>query len=184
MKKLAFIIIPFIFSLFLTACAKVIAITETEQMYNDELSEALSGHSLEDIKKAWADSSVGSCENGGELFTVSDKRVWAIFGDEDGNFSHVRNCFWCEGGYVRGKSCDMVLLEMNGYVEATTVSGDEVSFESFEDGDRIRILVADGIAESYPCQAQVYRAELIEKGSYDELDKNEMEQIREMGWVE
>lgn len=186
MKKLSLWLAAVVLSLCLCACgADIIPLSEAVQMDNSALADSLSGASLDDIQKAWGDSFLCSSADNSQLYSASDNSVIAVFGNEDGSVSSVRQYFWCYGRFVRDKhGSAMVLIEHNGYAEPTSVSGAEgVSFDEYEDGDRIRILV-ECIAESYPAQAQAYRAELTGKGSYDDLDADAMAHLREMGWVE
>lgn len=186
MKKLKFALVSIVLSLLLCACkADIIPLSEAAQMNSSELADSLSGVSLDDIQNAWGDSFLCSSAENSQLYSASDDNVIAVFVSGDGSVSGVSRYYWCYGRYLRDKNGgDMVLIEQNGYIGAASVSGaDGVSFDELGDGDRIRILV-EGIAETYPCQALAYRAELMEKGSYDDLDKEQMDRLREMGWVE
>ncbi len=168
----------------MTACGKVIPITNAQNMTGEMLYKKLDNITCSEIRDVWGEP-YGSPENSNtDLFEVEPGGdMIAVFYDPKDRVCGIRKLFWCEGRYLRGKSSDIVLLEENGYIEVTAVSGEETSFGSFEDGDRIRILV-ENIAESYPCQVEAFKAELIEKGSYDNLDKNKLESLRELGWIE
>ena len=48
----------------------------------------------------------------------------------------------------------------------------------------VKKILVECINGIYPAQATVYATELIEKGSYDDLDTGVMESLREMGWAE
>ena len=182
MKKPIMVMILLMIFLCMTACGKVMPIEKAQNMTAEELSRKLDYVCSSDIYDVWGEP-YGYPENSIiDLFEAGDEII-AVSYDPKDRVSDIRKLFWCEGRYVRGKSSNIVLLEQNGYIEAAAVSGEQSSFESFENGDRIRILV-ESIAESYPCQAKAYKAELIGKGSYDDLDKEQMDSLRELGWVE
>ena len=173
------------FSLLLTACgADIPPLAEAVTLDDDTLSQKLSGCTPEEISDVWGEPGVGC----GDIYSYDDMGI-AVFSDPKGYVSGAKICSWFEGRYLRDKGGDMVLVEHNGYIEPTSVAAYDFKsftgfdFAEFESGDRIKILV-DGIRETYPAQATVYATELMEKGSYDDLDADVMDSLREMGWVE
>lgn len=185
MKPIKALLAPLAFSLIFTACgADIPPLSEAVTLDDDTLSQKLSGCTLEEISDVWGEPGVGC----GDIFSCDDIGI-AVFSDPKGYADGAKICSWFEGRYLRDKGGDMVLVEHNGYIEPTSVAAyDFVSFAGFdfaefESGDRIKILV-DGIRETYPAQATVYATELVEKGSYDDLDADIMDSLREMGWVE
>lgn len=185
MKPIKALLAPLAFSLIFTACgADIPPLSEAVTLDDDTLSQKLSGCTLEEISDVWGEPGVGY----GDIFSCDDIGI-AVFSDPKGYADGAKICSWFEGRYLRDKGGDMVLVEHNGYIEPTSVAAyDFVSFAGFdfaefESGDRIKILV-DGIRETYPVQATVYATELMEKGSYDDLDADIMDSLREMGWVE
>lgn len=188
MKHFKALFLPLAFSLLLTACrADILPLSEAAALDNDELSKKLSGHTLEEISNVWGEPAVGY----GDIYSYDDIGI-AVFSDPKGYADGAMVCGWIEGRYLRDKNGgDMVLAEHNGYVDVEPISVDTYNstsytgydFSEFESGDRIKILV-DMIRETYPAQATVYAMELIEKGSYDDLDADVMDRLGELGWVE
>ena len=185
MKPIKALLAPLAFSLIFTACgADIPPLAEAVTLDSDRLSEKLSGHTSEEIADVWGEPAVGY----GDIYSYGDAGI-AVFSDPKGSADGAVVCFWAEGRYLRDKNGgDMVLVEQNGYIEPVSVqtyngaSYSGYDFAEFESGDRIKILV-DGIRETYPAQATVYATELMEKGSYDDLDADVMDSLREMGWV-
>ena len=185
MKPIKALLAPLAFSLIFTACgADIPPLSEAVTLDDDTLSQKLSGCTSKEISDVWGEPGVGC----GDIYSFDDMGI-AVFSDPKEYVSGAEICSWFEGRYLRDKGGDMVLVEHNGYIEPTSVAAyDFVSFTGFdfaefESGDRIKILV-DGIRETYPAQATVYATELVEKGSYDDLDADVMDSLREMGWVE
>ena len=186
MKPIKALLAPLAFSLIFTACgADILPLSEAVTLDDDTLSEKLSGYTLEEISDVWGEPGVGC----GDIYSYDDMGI-AVFSDPKGYADGAVVCFWAEGRYLRDKNGgDMVLVGQNGYIEPVSVhtyngaSYSGYDFAEFESGDRIKILV-DGIRETYPAQATVYATELMEKGSYDDLDDDVMDSLREMGWVE
>jgi hypothetical protein len=96
------------------------------------------------------------------------------------------------------KSEDMVLWTISGrYCETTdgkrlllsdtegaiclSVASEGDMFADLENGDEIEIAV-DGVAETYPAQATVYECTLIQKGTVDDLDMEELQALSDLGW--
>lgn len=185
MNPIKALLAPLAFSLIFTACgADIPPLAEVVTLDDDTLSQKLSGCTLGEISDVWGEPAVGY----GDIYSFDDMGI-AVFSDPKGYAGGAKICSWVEGRYLRDKGGDMVLVEHNGYIEPTSVAAYDLTsftgfdFAEFESGDRIKILV-DGIRETYPAQATVYATELIEKGSYDDLDDDVMDSLREMGWVE
>ena len=177
MKPIKALLATLAFSLIFTACgADIPPLSEAVNLDDDTLSQKLSGYTLEGISDVWGEPAVGY----GDIYSYDDMGI-AVFSDPKGYVSGAKICSWFEGRYLRDKGGDMVLVEHNGYIGEDT--GENAAFfAEFESGDRIKILV-DGIRETYPAQATVYATELMEKGSYDDLDADIIDSLREMGWV-
>ena len=88
--------------------------------------------------------------------------------------------FWVEG---------ICLVSDNGFVllivkDEPIVLHDRTDgglFGGIQTGDRIRVL-HDGIAESFPANAGVYRVEHLGKGSLAEVSPQLLNTLRDMGW--
>lgn len=186
MKKISLALVPVVLSLLLCACkGDIIPLSEAVTLDNDKLSRKLEGRTYAEICDAWGEPATGY----GDIYSYCDAAA-AVFFDPKDRAENAIVCSWLEGRYLRDKNDgNMVLLEQNGYIAPTSVrtydgtSWSGYDFAEFENGDRIKILV-EFIAETYPGQATVYAVELIEKGSYDDLDGDVMAQLKEMGWVE
>ena len=89
--------------------------------------------------------------------------------------------FWVEG---------ICLVSDNGFVllivkDEPIVLHDRTDgglFGGIQTGDRIRVL-HDGIAESFPANAGVYRVEHLGKGSLAEVSPQLLNTLRDMGWI-
>ncbi|WP_432651328.1 hypothetical protein [Huintestinicola sp.] len=186
MKKLKPALVPVILSLLLCSCkAEIIPLSEAVMLDNDKLSGNLEGRSTVEICDAWGEPVTGY----GDIYSYGDAAA-VVFFDPTDRATNAIVCGWLEGRYLRDKNDgDMVFVEQDGYIAPTSVrtydgtSWSGYDFAEFENGDRIKILV-EMIAETYPGQATVYAVELIEKGSYDDLDKEQMDRLRELGWAE
>lgn len=185
MKPIKALLAPLAFSLIFTACrADIPPLAEAVTLDDDTLSQKLSGCTSKEISDVWGEPGVGC----GDIYSYDDMGI-AVFSDPKGYAGGAKICSWFEGRYLRDKGGDMVLVEHNGYIEPTSVAAYDLTsfagfdFAEFESGDRIKILVG-GIRETYPAQATVYATELVEKGSYDDLDADIMDSLREMGWAE
>lgn len=186
MKKLKLMLVPIVLSLLLCSCkAEIIPLSEAVMLDNDKLSRKLEGRSTVEICDAWGEPAVGY----GDIYSYGDAAAVVFFDPKD-RAENAIVCGWLEGRYFQDKNGgNMVFVEQDGYIAPTSVrtydgtSWSGYDFAEFENGDRIKILV-EMIAETYPGQATVYAIELIEKGSYDDLDAVTLEQLKEMGWVE
>lgn len=186
MKKLKLALVSIVFSLCLCACkGEIIPLSEAVTLNNDKLSRKLEGRSFGEICDAWGEPATGY----GDIYSYGDAAAVVFFDPKD-RATNAIVCGWLEGRYLRDKNGgDMVFVEQDGYIAPTSVrtydgiSRSGYDFAEFENGDRIKILV-EMIEETYPGQATVYAIELIEKGSYDDLDGDVLTQLREMGWVE
>ena len=55
-------------------------------------------------------------------------------------------------------------------------------FDNLKSGDKIRITY-DSIMETYPARTQIYSCKLIEKGTLDNIPKDTLDKLQEMGWT-
>jgi hypothetical protein len=87
---------------------------------------------------------------------------------------------------IRGRYCEdtngtsLLLSDEEGAI-CITPAGTEDLFDDLENGDEIEISV-DGVAETYPVQATVYSYTLIEKGTVENLDAEEIQDLETLGW--
>lgn len=85
-----------------------------------------------------------------------------------------------EGRYLKSKEGHLI-IDDGGPVELQ--AEDKTIFEDLTDGDKI-VIGCNAIAESYPGQTRVLYLEKIEDGEYDDLDKNTLEMLGELGWID
>jgi len=76
----------------------------------------------------------------------------------------------------------LIILEDHSPVVMTDRSKEAKLFRGLQTGDRIRIL-HDGIRESYPGQADVYRVRLMEKGSAADIPESVLRTLEQLGWL-
>ncbi len=90
--------------------------------------------------------------------------------------------FFLEGRYLLSDiATPMIFIEGGA---ATLSAENDIIFEQFTDGDLIRIEYSGSIAESDPMQIDhVISVELLEEGSYEDLPREELENLIELGWV-
>jgi hypothetical protein len=73
-----------------------------------------------------------------------------------------------------------------GEDSAPTLMGNETGkeniFDDLKSGDKIKITY-DLINETYPAQTQIYSCKLIERGSVNDLTKDILDKLQEMGWT-
>jgi hypothetical protein len=87
---------------------------------------------------------------------------------------------------ISGRYCEdtngrsLLLSEEEGAI-CITPADTENLFDDLENGDEIEISV-DGVAETYPAQATVYSYNLIEKGTVEDLDAEEIQDLEALGW--
>ncbi len=183
MKRIAAMLI--MTAMLLTGCdKKPLPLDEALELEPDKLDKAVIGLTYDELCEVWGSPETESDNINGSAFSLGNEAV-ITYEDPKGYVDGTRKCFWCEGRFAAGlNENNLVLIEKDGYIEPVVVSTAKfVSFDGIADGDKVRILV-ETIAESYPCQTEAYGVKLIEKGSYDDLDIEIMDSLREMGWVE
>ncbi|CUO94725.1 DUF3221 domain-containing protein [Clostridium baratii] len=87
------------------------------------------------------------------------------------------------GIYLKSTDGSNIIIDDANY---PTVMGNETSkeniFEIFKSGDKIEI-TCSVINETYPAQTQIYSLKLIEKGSPNNIPKDTLEKLKELGWT-
>jgi hypothetical protein len=106
--------------------------------------------------------SLASCSDGSE--NAEETEQWTLSGR------------YCED--TSGTS--FLLSEKEGAICITPADTEEL-FDDLENGDEIEISV-DSVAETYPAQATVYSYTLIEKGTVEDLDVEEIQDLEVLGW--
>jgi hypothetical protein len=102
---------------------------------------------------------------------------------EDDNFNAEEGVkLWT----INGRYCEttdgrsLLISETEGTISISSENNEDL-FADLENGDEIEILV-DGVAETYPAQATVYSCTLIEKGTVEDLDSDEIQNLENLGW--
>jgi hypothetical protein len=91
-----------------------------------------------------------------------------------------------ELGAIRGRYCEaangtsLLLSETQGAICISPADSADL-LTDLENGDEIEIMT-DGVAETYPAQATVYSYTLIEKGTVENLDPEELQSLENLGW--
>ncbi|WP_430846376.1 hypothetical protein [Clostridium nigeriense] len=60
-------------------------------------------------------------------------------------------------------------------------TGNENIFDDLKSGDKIEITY-DSIMETYPGKTNIYSCKLIEEGSINDIPKDTLDKLQEMGW--
>jgi hypothetical protein len=92
-----------------------------------------------------------------------------------------------ELGAIRGRYCEAangtsLLLSEDAGAICISLADTKDTFDGLDNGDVIEIMT-DGVAETYPGQATVYSYTLIEKGTVEDLDSDELQSLESLGWV-
>lgn len=87
------------------------------------------------------------------------------------------------GYFLNSKSGTPLIIVDNSPIAMSNRSIDEAMFEDFSDGDVIKIWY-DNIMESYPGQTNVYYAEAIEGGKFEEINEDVIKSLQDMGWLD
>lgn len=91
-----------------------------------------------------------------------------------------------ELGAIRGRYCEaangtsLLLSEEAGAI-CISPADTENLFDDLDNGDEIEIFV-DGVAETYPGQATVHSYTLLERGTIEDLDCDEIQNLENLGW--
>ena len=87
-----------------------------------------------------------------------------------------------EGICIVADNGRVLLMVKDGPIVLSDRSKEGNLLDGLQTGDRIRVL-HDGIAESFPAQAGVYRVEYLGKGDVGELSPQMLDTLRELGWI-
>ena len=87
------------------------------------------------------------------------------------------------GVYLKSNNeSNIIIAEDNGPIVMYNKTGKENIFDNLKSGDKIRITY-DSIMETYPARTQIYSCKLIEKGTLDNIPKDTLNKLQEMGWT-
>lgn len=101
------------------------------------------------------------------------------------SFLLITGCFSSEsstitGRYLKVKNNSMIIDEYGCPIVMSNDSKKEDLFKDLENGDRININCS-AVLESYPGQCSVYKIKFIEKGTIDDIPKETLDTLKEMG---
>ena len=86
------------------------------------------------------------------------------------------------GQYLEAKDGQALLIRDNSPIEMSNRTEREL-FDELDMGDMI-LVIHDGIAETYPGRTGVYAIFKLSNGAIDDIPKNVVNQLMELGWLE
>lgn len=87
------------------------------------------------------------------------------------------------GRYLRSTNgMNIIVSDNSGPTVMSNKTGDENIFDDLKSGDKIEIIY-DSIMETYPSKTQIYSCKLIERGSVNDIPKEILDKLEEMGWT-
>ncbi len=89
---------------------------------------------------------------------------------------------WVEGICLVTDNGSVLLVAKDEPIVLNDRSADGQLLTGLQTGDRVRVL-HDGIAESFPARASIYRLEKLGQGSLDEISPHLLDTLRDMGWI-
>ena len=88
------------------------------------------------------------------------------------------------GIYLESKNgTHMIIGESIGPIVMSNKSKNDTLFDTLQTGDKIKITCTP-VAESYPGQCGVYKLKLIAQGSIEDINKETLDKLKEMGWID
>lgn len=87
---------------------------------------------------------------------------------------------------ITGRYCEttggksLLLSDTEGAICLSPANGDDL-FAGLENGDEVAVSVGD-VAETYPAQATAYDCTLVQKGTTEDLDEQELLSLASLGW--
>lgn len=108
------------------------------------------------------------------LFTISIISFTGCFADSKS---------YMTGIYLRSiNGSNIIIDEDNIPICMDNKTGMEDIFRDLNNGDKIEVAY-DTINETYPAETKIYNCKLIERGSINNIPKDALEKLEEMGWV-
>ena len=87
------------------------------------------------------------------------------------------------GIYLRSTNgSNIIIVENSGPIVMANETSSENVFDDLENGDKIEVTY-DSIMETYPGRTTIYSCKLIERGSVDDVPKDILDKLQEMGWT-
>lgn len=87
------------------------------------------------------------------------------------------------GIYLKSMNGSNIIIgEDSGPICMGNETGKENIFDDLKNGDKI-VITYDLIMETYPARTQIYSCKLIERGSVNNIPKDTLDKLQEMGWT-
>ncbi|MGG7058248.1 hypothetical protein ACQPUY_08015 [Clostridium nigeriense] len=87
------------------------------------------------------------------------------------------------GIYLRSNNgINIIVSDDSGPTVMSNKTGNENIFDDLKSGDKIEITY-DSIMETYPGKTQIYSCTFIERGSINDIPKDTLDKLQEMGWT-
>ena len=77
---------------------------------------------------------------------------------------------------------NIIIDEYGGPIAMYNKTDKDNIFHNLKSGDKISITY-DSIMETYPGRTNIYSCKLIQKGNLDDIEKDTLEKLQEMGWT-
>lgn len=77
---------------------------------------------------------------------------------------------------------NIIISEDAGPIVMYNKTNKENIFDTLKSGDKIKIAY-DLIMETSPARTQIYNCKLIEKGNLDNIPKETLEKLKDLGWT-
>lgn len=88
------------------------------------------------------------------------------------------------GRYIESNNgAHMIISESIGPIVMNNKSKNDTLFDDLQTGDKIKITCTP-VAESYPGLCGVYKLKLIAQGSIEDISKETLDNLKEMGWID
>lgn len=89
-----------------------------------------------------------------------------------------------EGRYLKSTNdSHMIIVDSSGPIVMTNQSKKATLFDNLKTGDKIKI-TCTAVTESYPGGCGVYNVTLLERGSIEDINKETLDKLKEMGWID
>ena len=90
---------------------------------------------------------------------------------------------WMEGVCLVTNNGRVLLIVEDEPIALSDRSKEGGLLEGVQTGDRVRVL-HDGLAESFPAQAGIYKLVKTGEGSIDDISPKTLDMLRQLGWLD
>lgn len=77
----------------------------------------------------------------------------------------------------------MIIVDFSGPIVMSNQSKKATLFDNPKTGDKIKITCTT-VTKSYPGGCGVYNVTLLERGSIEDINKETLAKLKEMGWID